>query len=331
MAEATAQGGGFSLGGRGAEAQGSGDLMDVAEYANIAALERVHWYYAGKREFVRAWIERVRPPAATETLLDCGAGTGQFAEEMAARCRVLVLDDHEEALRMLRTRFRAEQILSLAGDQVPLPAASLEYVTALDVLEHVPDDAAVVRGFARLLKPGGLAVVTVPASMALWSDWDTALHHFRRYERAQLKALFAGDEWELVHANYTNTLVFPAVWLVRKWRAWTGAAKARGAGKAEGAGATARRAEEQGAGAAEVKCAIGVASGTGATGGAGAAVGTEGRETAEEKDAGATRSEDKVPPRWLNAVLRTIFVRMALWCVPMPFGVSLVLVARRRG
>jgi len=263
--------------------------MDAAEYANIAALERAHWYYSGKREFVRAWIERARPPAATDTLLDCGAGTGLFAEEMAARCRVLVLDDHEEALRILRTRFRPEQILSLAGDRVPLPDASLEYVTALDVLEHVPDDAAVVRGFARLLKPGGLAVVTVPASMALWSDWDVALHHFRRYERGQLKALFAGAEWELVHANYTNTLVFPAVWLVRKWRAWTsGNAEKRESGKVEK------------------------------------------RET-PAAGGGATRSEDKVPPGWLNALLRSIFVRMALWRVPMPFGVSLVLVARRRG
>ena len=93
--------------------------MDAAEYANIDALEREHWYYSGKRRFVRDWIHRARPPAPTDVLLDCGAGTGLFAEEMSAFCRVLVLDDHEEALRILRTRFKPEQILSLAGDQVP--------------------------------------------------------------------------------------------------------------------------------------------------------------------------------------------------------------------
>ena len=247
--------------------------MDAAEYDNIAALERDHWYYAGKRDFVRAWIRRVRPPRPEDTLLDCGAGTGFFAKEMEAHCRVLVLDDHAEALRILHTRFRDEQILSLAGDQVPLPAGSLEYVTALDVLEHVPDDAAVVNGFHRLLKPGGLAVVTVPASMALWSDWDVGLHHFRRYHRAQLRALFSEEKWEVVYVNYTNVVVYPAVWLVRKWRKFHAQPAAAGT---------------------------------------------------------AARTEDRVPGRWLNALLKAMFVGMASWRMPFPFGVSLVLVARRR-
>lgn len=194
--------------------------MNPAEYANLQAIEGRHWYYVGKREVVRHWLNRVEPPQRAHLLLDCGAGTGLFAQEMEQFCRVLVLDDHEEALRILRTRFRSDQILSLAGDRVPLPDGSLDYVTALDVLEHVPDDAAVVRGFHRLLKPGGLAVVTVPASMALWSDWDVALHHFRRYNRGQLRALFLHDAWEIVHVNYTNVLAYPAVWAVRKWRAW---------------------------------------------------------------------------------------------------------------
>ncbi|MFA6286471.1 MAG: class I SAM-dependent methyltransferase [Opitutaceae bacterium] len=243
--------------------------MNAEEYANLEQVERTHWYYAGKRELVRGWIERVRPPAPGDLLLDCGAGTGIFAKEMEAHCRVLVLDDHEEALRILRTRFRSEQILSLAGDQVPLPDGSLDYVTALDVLEHVPDDVAVVRGFHRLLKPGGLAVITVPASMALWSDWDVGLHHYRRYARPQLKALFPGQDWDVVHVNYTNVVVYPAVWLLRKWRKWF--------------------------------------------------------------PSDQRRAEDREPAAWLNGLLKAVFVGCGRLRLPFPFGVSLLLVARRRG
>jgi ubiquinone/menaquinone biosynthesis C-methylase UbiE len=244
--------------------------MNPDEYANMDRMESAHWYYAGKRDFARGWLLNVRPPQRTDRLLDCGAGTGRFAKEMESHCQVLVLDDHEEALKLLRTRFRGDQILSLAGDQVPLPDASLEYVTALDVLEHTPDDQAVVKGFHRLLKPGGVALVTVPASMALWSDWDVVLHHFRRYSRPQLRALFPDDRWEILYVNYTNVAVYPAVWLVRRWRNWF------------------------------------------------------------PKKGGAVRSEDKLPAAPLNALLRWLFVRPAFWRVPFPFGVSLLLVARKR-
>ncbi len=248
--------------------------MNAEEYANLDRVEARHWYYAGKRELARRWLERARPILLADRLLDCGAGTGRFALEMEPRCHVTVLDDHEEALRLLRARFPAERVIGLAGDRVPLPDGSLEYVTALDVLEHVPDDAAVVRGFHGLLKPGGVALVTVPASMALWSDWDVALHHFRRYDRRGLEALFPAEQWELVYCNYTNVVAYPAVWLLRRWRGWFPASPGGADGK--------------------------------------------------------SRAEDKVPAPWLNALLRRVFVGMAFWRVPFPFGVSLVLVARRR-
>ena len=50
--------------------------MNTEEYANIERLEREHWYYAGKRQMVREWLERVRAPQREDVLLDCGAGTG---------------------------------------------------------------------------------------------------------------------------------------------------------------------------------------------------------------------------------------------------------------
>ena len=245
--------------------------MNSDEYANLERVETAHWYYVAKRAFVRDWILRLRPPAAEDELLDCGAGTGRFALEMQRHCHVRVLDDHAEALAMLRTRFAADRVHTLADGRLPLADAAVQYVTALDVLEHIPDDAAAVREFARVLAPGGLCVVTVPADMALWSDWDVALHHQRRYDRRGLERLFAGDAWTLRHCNYTNVLAYPAVWALRRARGLRPVAP------------------------------------------------------------GAPRAEDRIPPAPLNALLRASFYRLAMSRWPFPFGVSLLLVAERRG
>jgi ubiquinone/menaquinone biosynthesis C-methylase UbiE len=244
--------------------------MNAEEYANLEQVEAAHWYYAGKRELVGWWLRRCAGLTRATLLADCGAGTGRFALEFAGECQVRVVDDHLGSLSILRERFAADQVLEGSCTNLPFGADSVDCVTALDVLEHVEHDAAAVREFHRVLRPGGVAVITVPASMALWSDWDVALHHFRRYDRASLAALFPAADWKREHVNYTNFAVFPAVWLVRNWRKWT---KAKGG-----------------------------------------------------------RAEDALPPRWLNRLLQFVFVRTGrVSAVPFPFGVSLLLVARKRG
>lgn len=73
-----------------------------------------------------------------------------------------------------------------------VPAAAVDCVTALDVFEHVKDDAAFARGLRRMLKPGGVALVTVPAHPWLWSPHDEWLGHQRRYDRRRLKSVLGG-------------------------------------------------------------------------------------------------------------------------------------------
>ena len=113
-------------------------------------------------------------------LADCGAGTGLFAREMSDFCRVIAIDSEEEALCLAEQKLGKENVRRGSCVALPLEDSSVDCVTALDVLEHVGDDRLAVREFARVLKPGGVAVVTVPAMQSLWSDWDEALHHYRQ-------------------------------------------------------------------------------------------------------------------------------------------------------
>ena len=62
------------------------------------------------------------------------------------------------------------------------------FVTLLDVLEHQQDDRAFLSALVAKMAPGSTLLLTVPALPSLWSQWDVALGHFRRYDKATLLA-----------------------------------------------------------------------------------------------------------------------------------------------
>ncbi len=245
--------------------------MNPQEYQNLAKVETVHWFYAGKREIVRYWINRFHPLQQGDLLVDCGAGTGIFVEEMRRFCNVLALDDFEESLKLLRERLGTDKVRRGSCTALPLPDASVDVLTALDVVEHVENDHVAVREFLRVLRPGGIAIITVPALMTLWSDWDVTLHHFRRYTRPSLlKIIPAG--LEVLHINYINVAVLPIVFAVRKWRA--------------------------------LKSRLGLKAGR--------------------------RSEDTIPPPWLNRALGWTFLKLACQKpIHFPAGVGLIAILKK--
>ncbi len=69
---------------------------------------------------------------------------------------------------------------------MPFADGVFDGVLAFEVLEHIERDEDVVAEVARVLRPGGLAVISVPLHMAWWSAMDDACAHVRRYEPADL-------------------------------------------------------------------------------------------------------------------------------------------------
>ena len=194
--------------------------MNPSEYANLERIDRLHWFYRGKRAIVRHWIERFATLKPSDLMVDAGMGTGSWLVEMSARCRVLGLDDHEESLAIAEPRLSAVggRALRTGLLDVDLPDDSAAVVTMMDVLEHLDEDASTLREMVRLTRPGGLIVITVPALRWLWSDWDVTLHHRRRYHRRDLLGLFAALDVEVLRCSYFNTAAVAPTWLIRKWR-----------------------------------------------------------------------------------------------------------------
>jgi SAM-dependent methyltransferase len=196
--------------------------LNPEEYYALYRVEREHWFYSGKRLIVRHWLERLAFLRREKLLLDVGAGTGLFAEELRPYLKVLAIDLDPHSLGLLRRR---ENLPLMAGSALYLPLAtsSVDVLTALDVLEHLANDRAALVEFLRVVKPGGLVVLTVPALMSLWSEWDVSLHHYRRYTLSQLRHVAEGlDNVEFIHFSYINTLAYFPIFMARRLRALLG-------------------------------------------------------------------------------------------------------------
>ena len=85
-----------------------------------------------------------------------------------------------------------------------------------DVLEHLPNDEAVLHNLHRLLKPDGYLMLTVPANRSLLSYFDEASHHHRRYEYDELECKLIQAGYRIEFITHYMATIFPMVWLGRR-------------------------------------------------------------------------------------------------------------------
>jgi SAM-dependent methyltransferase len=196
--------------------------MHPEEFREMAALEERHWWFVGKRLLLRALLARAGG-ARGRRLLDVGCGTGGVLAELAAEGTVVGIDRDELALRFCRDRGLGA-VVRASALQLPFGDASFDVCVMMDVLEHLDDEGVLLREVRRLLRPGGVALISVPAFQALWSQHDVTFEHRRRYRRDQLEACVRAAGFEVQWSTYTNFFVFLPALAWRTLRRWTGIA-----------------------------------------------------------------------------------------------------------
>lgn len=177
------------------------------------AVEANHFWFRAKRLFLGAVLDRffTLPSGRALQALDFGCGTGAVLEFLASRgYEAHGVDMSAEALAFCRAKGLRVSLQDVSG-AIPYPSASFDLVCALDVLEHIEDDSRAVQEILRVLRPGGTLVAMVPAHQRLFSYHDTALHHFRRYGKAQLAQLLSEQcDLRAVHWMHASILI-PAI------------------------------------------------------------------------------------------------------------------------
>lgn len=142
--------------------------VDAAEIAKFSALASRWWDPTSEFKPLHAinplrlgWIEEISGPLAGKTVLDVGCGGGILSESMAVKgAEVTGIDLAEKPLAVARlhslesgvqVNYQCIAVETLAASR----PASFDVVTCMEMLEHVPDPASVVRACATLAKPGG--------------------------------------------------------------------------------------------------------------------------------------------------------------------------------
>ncbi len=188
--------------------------MELDQYELMFQQEGTHWWYVGMRRIAERLLDRF-PPAPRARggdweILDAGCGTGGMTRSLARRGRVTGIDLSTEALRLARRR-SLNRLTRASIGALPFRSGEFDLVTSFDVLYHldVQDDLAALAELRRVLRPGGVLHLRLPAYDWIRGAHDAAVHTRHRYSKTEVVDKLRAVGLVVLHGTYANTLLFP--------------------------------------------------------------------------------------------------------------------------
>ncbi len=185
--------------------------MSLEHLEELYRIEEEYWWHLSKRRIVTDLLEKYVPPPAV--LLEVGVGAGgNLLHFQGMGYTAKGYDILPEAVQYCRKRGLADVEEHNINQPWPVEPESVDVVIMLDVLEHIEDPGIVLSHVHRALKPGGCAVLTVPACKWLMGPWDEMLGHQRRYSGKGLKRDLGDAGFSACQISGWNVIsFFPAV------------------------------------------------------------------------------------------------------------------------
>jgi len=190
--------------------------MQQHTYSIMYQVEESHWWFIGRRRIIEGFVEHVcrKIGKLRPRILDVGCGTGANLQMLSRFGVAEGVDVSPEALEFCLAR-GLSKVRQGAAESLPFEDASFDLVTGLDVVEHLDDDLAGLTEIRRVLRPGGYALLFVPAFNFLWGVQDDISHHRRRYTLRELKRIVEQAGLTIDRATYANITFFAPILLGR--------------------------------------------------------------------------------------------------------------------
>lgn len=167
-------------------------------------LHKYYWFNHMRLNLVRHVLSKYLQ--TDQSLLDFGCGKGIQLAQLKKSHPSINYAGYEPYM----TSAQVDNSIPLFRDLHELGGKSFNFITALDVIEHIKDDLQALQDIHRLLTADGRLIINVPAFMHLWCPMDSIHGHYRRYTKHSLTTVVKKAGFKVVEVFY----IFPYVWPV---------------------------------------------------------------------------------------------------------------------
>lgn len=189
--------------------------MDISLYRDFYNLEEKHWWFVARRKIIFSVLDRYLPDKKRLTILDVGCGTGSTLKELEKLGYAIGVDISEEAVKFCKLRGCKNVHKVNQKEGLFFKDSTFGLITALDIIEHIDDDCAALAEYYRIIRKGGILLVTVPAYDFLWGPHDEVNDHRRRYIAKELRNKVEKAGFTIKKMTYFDTFLFPFLVLAR--------------------------------------------------------------------------------------------------------------------
>lgn len=186
-------------------------------FAPLFAAEDRHFWFRARNRCLRALIRSLPDFPGISRVLEVGCGNGavlKMLHDLFPGKTVVGMELFGEGLEHARRRCDA---LLVRGDARRSPFRhTFDLIGAFDVVEHLEEDEAILTHLHGALRPNGHLLVTVPAHQTLWSYFDEAAHHCRRYSRGELAAKLDRAGFQVQYLTEFMSWLWVPMWIKRR-------------------------------------------------------------------------------------------------------------------
>jgi SAM-dependent methyltransferase len=187
-------------------------------FDQLAMVEDRHFWFRARNRLISELIKKVSSGLKPGYLvLEVGCGTGNVLRVLRQACPDGIVIGLELWFDGLRHAQMGSAGFLVQGDVRHCPfSEQFDLVGMFDVLEHIQEERESLVSLRRLLVPGGRLLLTVPAHQSLWSYFDDAAHHCRRYTAEGICRKLTDAGFEVEFQSQFMACIFPIVWTFRK-------------------------------------------------------------------------------------------------------------------